>query len=750
MFTTNDDLSIYATRGDTVFFAVSADDDGLPYKFQAGDVLRLKIFEKKKAENVILEKTFGITGVTEQVDILLTEADTKIGEVISKPVDYWYEIELNPFTNPQTIIGYDDDGAKIFRLFPEGADSEVVEPEPEDIPVVDDELDMTSTRPVQNQAVSRAIVRLEADCQVTKKAVKDKAAEMDASVSYLVGKLATESARIDNIVALGEGSTTGDAELIDGRIDAFGYQHGSVGAAIRATTLSGIELQEATKMAQPVIPFMDRLEIGFVQISEDGLTFKDYTNYVRTKNGATIHLDAGDKIVCSNDTRVYTGYLSGGAYVQNTWTSNFVAPVSADYVMLFSYYDSSDIVSVDTFLKNITITRADSYEVRIANLTKETKRLASLENTYFSNCIIVVGDALTTNAMRYCAKLSSPVCGLKVSMPDTVRYAIQGYTTDSYNQKVYDSGWLTEDGFTVFEDRNLHYVVIFIRLDDTEPTAEDRANTIVLQSLDLTPILDKVSVLSTDTFVGYDGSGDLIRSVAHRGYSEVAPENTTPAFVMAKQAGFGYVETDIQVTKDGKYVCIHDGTISKYTNGAETGAVAEYTLEELKSMDFGSWKDDKWAGLRVMTFEEFIVLCKKLGVKAYIELKYTHSDSDIAYYLEYVKRIGMASHCVWRGASYNRRIRQISADAVIAYDASSIMTEEKVKSIVAEFAPMFFHNDASYITEDIVNLCHANGVRIEAYTVNNKETLVSLADMGIDGVTTDKLVAGKVLFENLI
>ena len=52
----------------------------------------------------------------------MTGEDTKIGQVINKPIDYWYEIELNPEINPQTVIGYDNDGAKIFKLFPEGAD----------------------------------------------------------------------------------------------------------------------------------------------------------------------------------------------------------------------------------------------------------------------------------------------------------------------------------------------------------------------------------------------------------------------------------------------------------------------------------------------------------------------------------------------------------------------------------------------------------------------------------------------------
>lgn len=174
MFTVNDDLSIYATRGDIVFFSVSAEDDGKPYKFQAGDVVRIKVYGKKDAENVVLQKDFPVVDVAEKVEIFLSEEDTKIGEVISKPKDYWYEVELNPGDAPQTIIGYDEDGAKVFKLFPEGADIHKWIPEPEDIPVVDEELDMTSTRPVANSAVARAFVNLEAGYKATQAAVAEK------------------------------------------------------------------------------------------------------------------------------------------------------------------------------------------------------------------------------------------------------------------------------------------------------------------------------------------------------------------------------------------------------------------------------------------------------------------------------------------------------------------------------------------------------------------------------------------------
>lgn len=172
MFTMNDDLSIYATRGDVVFFSVTADDNGILYKFQPGDIVRMAIYGKKDAETCVLQKDFPITEVTEKVFIYLDEEDTKIGEIISKHKDYWYEIVLNPDTIPQTIIGYDEDGAKVFRLFPESVEiDDNYEPKEEDFPVVDEELDMTSPRPVANQAIARAVATILDTCERTNGAV---------------------------------------------------------------------------------------------------------------------------------------------------------------------------------------------------------------------------------------------------------------------------------------------------------------------------------------------------------------------------------------------------------------------------------------------------------------------------------------------------------------------------------------------------------------------------------------------------
>lgn len=120
MFKINDDLSIYATRGDSINFTLNATNNDTLHTFRSADIVRFTVFEKKACDNVVLQKDFRVSADTEDVEIYLSSENTKFGEIISKPVDYWYEVELNPLTNPQTLIGYDEDGPKIFRLFPEG------------------------------------------------------------------------------------------------------------------------------------------------------------------------------------------------------------------------------------------------------------------------------------------------------------------------------------------------------------------------------------------------------------------------------------------------------------------------------------------------------------------------------------------------------------------------------------------------------------------------------------------------------
>ena len=128
MFKILNDKTICLTRGDVANIEVTAKlQDGQAYTFSKGDVVRFSVFKKRDFTCLEILKNVVVGEDTEVVPVHLTKEDTKIGSIINKPVDYWYEIVLNPDTDPQTIVGYDDvgeTGEKIFRLFPEGGDPE--------------------------------------------------------------------------------------------------------------------------------------------------------------------------------------------------------------------------------------------------------------------------------------------------------------------------------------------------------------------------------------------------------------------------------------------------------------------------------------------------------------------------------------------------------------------------------------------------------------------------------------------------
>ena len=116
---------IQINRGDSASIIVSAKDKtGEQYTFKVNDIVKLKVAEAKNEDNVVIEKTETINEETTSVTITLTSDDTKIGEIINKPIIYWYEISVESQNGDvQTIIGYDNKGPKEFVLNPEAGDT---------------------------------------------------------------------------------------------------------------------------------------------------------------------------------------------------------------------------------------------------------------------------------------------------------------------------------------------------------------------------------------------------------------------------------------------------------------------------------------------------------------------------------------------------------------------------------------------------------------------------------------------------
>jgi glycerophosphoryl diester phosphodiesterase len=137
--------------------------------------------------------------------------------------------------------------------------------------------------------------------------------------------------------------------------------------------------------------------------------------------------------------------------------------------------------------------------------------------------------------------------------------------------------------------------------------------------------------------VADSGAAARKQLVGHRGASAYAPEHTLASYRLALEQGVDYVEQDLAVTKDGVLICLHDPTLDRTTNVEEMfpnrssivtwegrsvrGWLAnDFTLEEIKKLDAGSWFDSKFAGERIPTFQEAVDLVKgKAGM--YPELK---------------------------------------------------------------------------------------------------------------------------------
>lgn len=243
---------------------------------------------------------------------------------------------------------------------------------------------------------------------------------------------------------------------------------------------------------------------------------------------------------------------------------------------------------------------------------------------------------------------------------------------------------------------------------------------------------------------GYD---HVLRSVCHRG-SPYAPENTIAAYKLAERQGFLYVETDVQFTKDGVPVLLHDTTIDRTSNG--TGYLTDYTYEELKQFDFGGWKSDTYAGTQIPTFEDFLLICRELSLKPYVEIKAGLTSENVSWLVELTDAYGVIDDVTWISfdAAALKTVAEVDPDARIGYlvlnmDESILSTAVELKSLAGEVFVSCYYKS---LTEQSVNLVKAAGLPLEVWTVNDTQWIAAM-DPYISGVTSDGYIAGKIVAE---
>jgi glycerophosphoryl diester phosphodiesterase len=245
--------------------------------------------------------------------------------------------------------------------------------------------------------------------------------------------------------------------------------------------------------------------------------------------------------------------------------------------------------------------------------------------------------------------------------------------------------------------------------------------------------------------------------IAHRGASGLAPEHTLAAYDLAIELGADTIEQDLQLTRDGVLVILHDETLDRTARGPAancSGPVREKTLAELESCDFGAWFDDRNPGAEVRFAGQGIVtldaLLQRYGkrVRYYIETKHPeHAPGmeEALLSLLTTHRLlpiqGEDSHVIIQSFSSESllQVRSLQPDLPLVQllDDDLVAPFDEEFGTIAEYA-VGIGPDRSQVDAELVAAARRHGLVVHPYTVNETAEMVRLLELGVDGLFTDR------------
>lgn len=218
-------------------------------------------------------------------------------------------------------------------------------------------------------------------------------------------------------------------------------------------------------------------------------------------------------------------------------------------------------------------------------------------------------------------------------------------------------------------------------------------------------------------------------NIAHRGASGYAPENTRPAFDLAIDMGADMIETDVQLTRDGHLVLIHDESVERVSDGQ--GPVGDYTLAELQALDFGSWFDPRFAEQRIVTLDAF--LAEYLPrIPAALEIKDARAAVPL---VEAVRATGSAARVHVTSFMWPALVDAKDRYPELTYGYLGRVLDADIiaRSVARGFTQVCPHVDV--LTAASVEAAHAAGLVVRAWGLSDRSQIERLRASGADGST---------------
>lgn len=227
--------------------------------------------------------------------------------------------------------------------------------------------------------------------------------------------------------------------------------------------------------------------------------------------------------------------------------------------------------------------------------------------------------------------------------------------------------------------------------------------------------------------------------VAHRGYSNYAPENSISAFELAGRMGFWGIETDISETSDGQFVCMHDEDIDRTTDG--TGMVGDYTLEQLAAfrIDKGNYVKTT-ENLKIPTLKEYLDICVKYNCVAVVEIKNVQNFDS---FLNVITDSGIADRCIITGeleAMKEIRARNSSIPVMtIGYTPAPYTDNlEHIVEIPDNRGVLYNYPQ---VDKTAIDILHQQGIYCGVWSVDDVDTARQYVDYGADFIVTNEIPA---------
>lgn len=232
-------------------------------------------------------------------------------------------------------------------------------------------------------------------------------------------------------------------------------------------------------------------------------------------------------------------------------------------------------------------------------------------------------------------------------------------------------------------------------------------------------------------------------SVAHRGHSIAYPENTLEAYRKAIELGIEMIECDVNITRDGTLVMMHDSTLDRTTNG--TGRVSAATWEEVRQLDAGGKFKPEFADVRVPSTEETLLLYKETGTLSCFEVKGGDAEESNRIALGVTELF--IKHDMLEKAflsSYHHealRVAQSKCPELLLAperlpDDAPADPPEAIRQAKIFSAPVLQHQ-YTVLTAEVVRSLHDNEIAVWSWSTTDEDSMVFSIELGADALMGD-------------